>query len=79
MTAWIALWLFIDKTVLLRPLVSRLLAVGKDTRDVDIIVGGHSHTHLDKESRVQNLDGKDVIIVTDWKWGLNVGKLTVQL
>lgn len=49
------------------------------TRDVDIIVGGHSHTHLDKESRVQNLDGKDVIIVTDWKWGLNVGKLTVQL
>ena len=49
------------------------------TRDVDIIVGGHSHTHLDKETRVKNLDGKDVIIVTDWKWGLNVGKLTVEL
>ena len=49
------------------------------TRDVDIIVGGHSHTHLESEARVKNLDGKDVIIVTDWKWGLNVGKLTVEL
>ena len=49
------------------------------TRNVDIIVGGHSHTKIKKEARVKNLDGKDVIIVTDWKWGLNVGNLTVKL
>ena len=49
------------------------------TRNVDIIVGGHSHTKLSQEARVKNLDGKDVIIVTDWKWGLTVGKLSVEL
>ena len=49
------------------------------TRNVDIIVGGHSHTKLDKEARVKNLDGKDVIIVTDWKWGLHMGNLSVKL
>ena len=49
------------------------------TKDVDIIVGGHSHTRLPNEVRVKNLDGKDVIIVTDWKWGMQVGKLNVEL
>ena len=49
------------------------------TRNVDIIVGGHSHTKLKEEARVKNLDGKDVIIVTDWKWGMKVGKLSVEL
>ena len=49
------------------------------TRNVDIIVGGHSHTKLKAEARVKNLDGKDVVIVTDWKWGLKVGKLSVEL
>lgn len=48
------------------------------TRNVDIIVGGHSHTYLDDLKRVRNLDGKDVIIVTDGKWGLNFGKLSVN-
>ena len=48
------------------------------TRNVDIIVGGHSHTQLDKYGQTVNLDGKKVIIVTDGKWGLNIGKLTVK-
>lgn len=47
-------------------------------RNVDIIVGGHSHTHLDDLTRVQDLDGKDVIIVSDWKWGLEIGNLSVD-
>lgn len=49
------------------------------TRNVDIIVGGHSHTKIKEEARVKNLDGKDVIIVTDWKWGMHIGNLTVKL
>jgi 5'-nucleotidase len=49
------------------------------TRNVDIIVGGHSHTKLKEEARIKNLEGKDVIIVTDWKWGMKVGKLSVEL
>ena len=48
------------------------------TRNVDIIVGGHSHTQLKDYGQTVNLDGKKVIIVTDGKWGLNIGKLTVK-
>lgn len=48
------------------------------TRNVDIIVGGHSHTDLKDYGHTVNLDGKKVIIVTDGKWGLNIGKLTVK-
>ena len=46
-------------------------------RNVDIIVGGHSHTHLDDLTVVRNPDGKYVVIVSDWKWGLEIGNLNV--
>ena len=51
------------------------------TRNVDIIVGGHSHTKLEDAARIKNLDGKgkDVIIVQDWKWGLMAGNLKINL
>lgn len=47
-------------------------------RNVDIIVGGHSHTLLHKKQVVKDLDGSDVVIVQNWKWGLNVGQLKVD-
>ena len=47
-------------------------------RNVDLIVGGHSHTRLRKIQHVADLDGKDVKIVQNWKWGLNVGNLKVK-
>ena len=47
-------------------------------RNVDVIVGGHSHTHLDDKQVVKDLDGQDVIIVQNWKWGLNVGHLSID-
>lgn len=46
-------------------------------RNVDVIVGGHSHTLLKDLKKFKDLDGKDVVVVTDWKWGLRIGKLTV--
>ena len=46
-------------------------------RNVDIIVGGHSHTLLDDKQTVNDLDGEEVIIVQNWKWGLNVGVLEI--
>lgn len=46
-------------------------------RNVDVIVGGHSHTHLDDIHRVTDLDGKEVVIVQDWCWGMAVGNLKV--
>lgn len=47
-------------------------------RNVDVIVGGHSHTQLDEMVRVKDLDGKDVVIVQDWCWGMSVGNLKVK-
>lgn len=49
------------------------------TRGVDIIVGGHSHTKLKDKVLVKNLDGEDVVIVQDGKWGLKVGRLDVDM
>ena len=59
------------------PYTDQMLA--PKTRNVDIIVGGHSHTKLKEASRIKNLDGRDVIIVQDWKWGLMAGNLKVAL
>lgn len=47
-------------------------------RNVDIIVGGHSHTELTAPQRVKDLDGKEVVIVTDGCWGIHVGNLTLD-
>ena len=47
-------------------------------RNVDVIVGGHSHTHLDDLAVVKDMDGEDVVIVTSWKWGRIIGKLSVD-
>lgn len=52
--------------------------LAESTRFVDVIVGGHSHTFLTDLVKVRNLDDKDVIIVTDGKWGMNIGKLSVS-
>lgn len=52
-------------------------ALAKGTRNIDVIVGGHSHTKLNDKSVFTNLDGNDVIVVTDWKWGLRVGRLEI--
>ena len=52
-------------------------ALAKGSRNIDVIVGGHSHTKLDEMSVYTDLDGKDVIVVTDWKWGLRVGRLDI--
>lgn len=47
-------------------------------QNVDVIVGGHSHTRLDDYTAVKDLGGKDVIIISDGSWGLEIGQLTVE-
>lgn len=56
--------------------MSDQMLVGQ-TRNVDLIVGGHSHTFLEKMESAPNPDGKMVPIVQDGCWGLNVGNLKV--
>lgn len=48
------------------------------TRNVDYIVGGHSHTIISEPAHVADLDGKDVVIVTDGSWGYEVGVLKIK-
>ena len=52
--------------------------LASQTLNVDIIVGGHTHTLLHKHQTVANPDGDDVVVVQNWKWGLNAGHLTID-
>ncbi len=49
----------------------------KNTRNIDIVVGGHSHTFLKEPVYRKNLDGKEIPIVQDGCWGLNIGQIDV--
>ncbi len=48
------------------------------SRGLDLVVGGHSHTFLDKMEYGIDLDGRRVPIVTDGCWGINVGIIKVK-
>lgn len=52
--------------------------LAKGSRNVDLIVGGHSHTFLEKMEGEYNADGKFVPIVQDGCWGYYVGNLKVR-
>ncbi|MBR5569228.1 MAG: metallophosphoesterase [Bacteroidales bacterium] len=54
------------------------LKIAEQIRNVDVIIGGHSHTLIEDIQTVKDLDGKDVVIVQDWKWGLRVGNLKIK-
>lgn len=53
--------------------------IAANTQNVDIIVGGHSHTFIEKPLVVKNKDGKDVIVVQAAEKGYIVGRLDVNL
>ena len=54
------------------------IELAQATRNIDVIVGGHSHTFIKDLTKVRNLDRKKVVVVTDGKWGFDIGKLTVK-
>lgn len=47
------------------------------TRYVDLVIGGHSHTFVDDFIYVNDLDGKSVPIITDGCWGEQIGVIKV--
>ena len=49
------------------------------TRNIDLFVGGHSHTFLDKMEYHPNLDGKAVPVVQDGWMGVYVGQIDITL
>lgn len=54
----------------------RILA--KSSRNIDIILGGHTHTFLEKPIEVINLDGKKVMINQTGFAGINLGRIDIQ-
>ena len=53
------------------------IELAKASSDLDIIVGGHTHTNLKEIDVVDNKLGEPVQIVTSWKWGLVAGELKI--
>lgn len=49
------------------------------TRNIDLVLGGHSHSYFKTLNHVRNLDGKDVPNDQDGKHGIFVGKITLSL
>lgn len=49
------------------------------TRNIDIILGGHTHTNMEQPSVYQNADGKNVPIMHVGKSGVYVGKMKLTL
>jgi len=49
--------------------------LAKKTKDIDLIIGGHTHTFLDKPVIEKNLDGNDVVINQVGCYGLNLGRI----
>lgn len=53
--------------------------LAQQSRYIDIIIGGHSHTYLEKPVFVKNKAGKEVMITQMGKNGTFLGKIDVEL
>jgi len=45
------------------------------TKDIDLIIGGHTHTFLDKPTILKNIDEKDVLVNQVGCYGINLGRI----
>lgn len=45
------------------------------TKDIDLIIGGHTHTFLDKPTILKNSEGKDVMVNQVGCYGINLGRI----
>ncbi len=50
-----------------------------NTRHIDVILGGHSHTFMEKPKTYLNMDGKEVPLMHSGKNGVQVGRLDLTL
>jgi 5'-nucleotidase len=55
------------------------ILLAQKTKDIDLIIGGHTHTFLDKPVIEKNLDGKEVLINQVGCYGLNLGRIDFYL
>lgn len=55
------------------------LELAKKTKDIDLIIGGHTHTFLDKPVVEKNSENKDVVINQVGCYGINLGRIDFYL
>ncbi len=53
--------------------------LARNSTSIDVIVGGHTHTKLNKVVWIKNLNGKNVPVVQAWAHGLAVGSLLLEV
>jgi 5'-nucleotidase len=51
------------------------LRLASATRNIHLIIGGHTHTFLERPTEVKNLDGQTVLINQVGWGGLKLGRL----
>ncbi|MEY8848717.1 bifunctional UDP-sugar hydrolase/5'-nucleotidase [Psychroserpens sp. XS_ASV72] len=45
------------------------------TKNIDLFIGGHTHTFLDRPTVIKNSEGKDVLVNQVGCYGINLGKI----
>lgn len=53
------------------------MVLAKKSRGIDVIIGGHTHTFLDKASVVKNRENEDVVIAQVGWAGIRLGKIEI--
>lgn len=51
------------------------LVLAKATKDIDLIIGGHTHTFLPKPTVAQNIEGENVLVNQVGCYGINLGRI----
>jgi 5'-nucleotidase len=51
------------------------LNLAKNTKDIDLIIGGHTHTFLDKPTIVKNSIGEETLVNQVGAYGINLGRI----
>jgi 5'-nucleotidase len=55
------------------------ITLAKQSRNIDLILGAHTHTFLEKPDRQMNLDGKEVVINQTGAYGIYFGRIDIVL
>lgn len=55
------------------------LKLASESENIDIIIGGHSHTFMEKPQIVKNIKNKDVTVYQVGKNGAFIGKIEIDL
>jgi len=51
------------------------MSLARQSKYIDVIIGGHSHTPIDKPYRIRNSDNKEIIICQVGSSGVKIGRL----